>query len=320
MPCDIVPFDRSWPLPDAFHMACLLEVTAAKVGNVHPSAAFSDMHAGHFIVSSTLLRGVFEKAIVEGRPLPGVGRLVLDGVKATRGQVGCNTNLGTILLLAPIARAHSIAHSSTVESVNAPSTASLRNAVGKVLATLTSEDCELVYEAIRVARPGGLGEREVDDVSGTGPKDLLAAMQHLAGVDAVARQYTNACGDLFGFLLPWFAEELHHTQNAERISAPLEAICRLQLRWLAHEPDGLIVRKNGEGLAQDIQQRAAAAWNQVRGQDGPVMGADCVRELDQFLRGDGHRRNPGTTADLIAATLAIALLVDFSRSDGYPNY
>lgn len=270
------PFDRPWSLEQAVPLACLLEASAPKVGNVHPSAHFDDMGFTHFLASSLAIREVFaQTGTLE------VGELALQAVLATRTSVGCNTNLGTLLLFAPLAKAH-LHHAS----------GDLRSRLAAVLNELGPRDAHAIYAAIRAAKPGGLGKPAQGDVADDAPADIIPAMQLVADVDAVARQYTQGFADIFERLLPWLQNALLRTED------PLDAICQVQLRWLAYEPDGLIVRKAGRPIAEEVQQRATTALTR------PEQRTD----LDQFLRADGNRRNPGTTADLLAATLLVALL------------
>ena len=145
-----------------------------------------------------------------------------------------------------------------------------------------------------------MGKVAQADISQPAPACLRSAMSQVATTDAVARQYVTAFADLFQRLLPWLAEELD--QHPE----PLAAIVRLQLRWLAWEPDGLIIRKLGLKAARRIQQRAQTVWQASR--TDPGTADRRMRQLDRYLRADGNRRNPGTTADLIAATLFCRLL------------
>jgi triphosphoribosyl-dephospho-CoA synthase len=282
------PFDRSWPLPQAVELACLLEASAPKLGNVHPAAHFDNMSLVHFLSSAISVGPIFIHAAQRS-----VGRMVLDSVLATRESVGCNTNLGTLLLVAPLARA------SAYTRVNHPT---FQAAVTEVLHSLTAADCADVYSAIRAAQPGGLGKREQDDVAETAPHDLLSAMASAPRTDAVARQYINNFQDIFGSLVPWLIEELSRWQQ------PLEALCRVQLRWLAHEPDGLIVRKVGLQRATEVQHRAALVLHATTTNTQPLAQQPAAIEFDQFLRSDGHRLNPGTTADLLAATTLVVLL------------
>lgn len=282
------PFNRCWKVWRAVEMACVLEASAPKVGNVHPGASFSDMDYSHFVASAVAIGSVFRKSKATN-----VGHTVYRAVLATRQLVGRNTNLGMLLLMAPLAHA-----SQFVES-----NAKLQRAdVARSLNYLQPLDSAEIYAAIQTAKPGGLGTQPRSDVAGPPPADLKAAMAVVADTDAVARQYVNDFADIFDLLVPWLIEELTNTAK------PLEAICRLQLRWLAHEPDGLIVRKAGVDTAVEVQRRAAAILPLCLSRSTSVSEQTEVRELDQFLRGDGHRLNPGTTADLIAAAILVLLL------------
>ncbi len=107
-------------------LACLLEATARKPGNVHPGAPFPDLTYGDFVRSAHLIRPSFEHAEEWS-----VGRIVLNAVERTRREVGTNTNLGILLLLAPLA--------------SVPPGVSIAEGIGDVLAGLTREDARLVY-------------------------------------------------------------------------------------------------------------------------------------------------------------------------------
>jgi len=287
------PLDQVWSIAQSVELACVLEAAAPKLGNVHPGARFVDMHFGHFVASAAAVSPLFASAGDSS-----VGQLVLSAASATRQHVGCNTNLGTLLLLAPLA----VSVAKTKAAGHALTPQRLAESTGLVLQSLDHGDCRDVYAAIRVAAPGGLGKRNQDDVHESAPENLIEAMRQVALVDAVARQYVTGFEDVLQRLWPWLMEEL------EKSDDPLNAIVRLQLRWLACEPDGLILRKLGRQEAERIQQRAAEI------QDLWLAGSKRYqteyRRLDDYLRESGHGRNPGTTADLIAATLFCQLVAD----------
>lgn len=285
------PLDQAWSIVQSVELACILEATAPKLGNVHPSARFQDMHYGHFLASAAAIAPLFASA-----DQTSVGQLVLSAVSATRQRVGCNTNLGTVLLLAPLA----VACGQVQKTGNDLTQEALTGSTQQVLRTLSAKDSHDIYAAIRVAAPGGLGTRQTDDVQQEAPEDLLKAMRQVAHVDAVARQYATGFEDVFQRLWPWFAEELSNADD------PLGAVARLQLRWLAHEPDGLIARKVGWEEAHHIQQLAFSVRELYLHGDERFEAA--YRQLDRHLRETGNRRNPGTTADLIAATLFCQLV------------
>ena len=130
-------------------MAIFLEASAAKAGNVTPSIAFSDMDHSDFLVSGLVLRTVFEQ-----HASLSVGQLVLKSIANMREHMSINTTLGTVLLLAPLAKAVDRHRSSADQS-----TETFASCVRNVLSELTVSDAQDVYSAIRLAKPGGLGTR-----------------------------------------------------------------------------------------------------------------------------------------------------------------
>lgn len=261
-------------------LACLLEVSASKPGNVHRGADFEDVTFGDFAVSAVAIAPALERAV--DRPL---GATILEAVEATRQVVSTNTNLGTVLLLAPLAKV--------------PRHAALDAGVNEVLASCGPDDARDVYAAIRLAVPGGLGTVDRYDVAGPPPSDLLAAMRAGAARDLVARQYAEGFRQVLGLAVPWLREEVAS-------GLPLaDAIIHVQMRLMAEYRDSLIARKCGSNVAHEASGRAAQVL-----ESGPAGSDDYCRALADFdfwLRSDGHRRNPGTTADLIAAALFAGL-------------
>lgn len=296
------PLDQRWSIAQAAGLATLLEASAPKLGNVHPASSFSDMHFGHFVTTAAVQSECFSDLG------DSVGLLVLRTVQATRLRVGCNTNLGTVLLLAPLAIAAGRVAGGDLDSVR------LSQEIQVVLQSLSAEDSRLVYQAIREAAPGGLGEQADNDVANVlAPESLVDAMQQVAQFDGVASQYVNSFADIFDRLLPWLEEEL------QVANSPLQAIVNLQVRCLSWQPDGLILRKCGFDQAVKVQQLAAELWRahemeffdrrtrEFR-EGNQSVWLDRLAKFDGYLRADGNRRNPGTTADLIAATLFCRLI------------
>lgn len=271
-------------------LACLAELSAPKVGNVHFAAAFDDATWVDFAVSGAAVAGPLERA---GRL--GLGGCVLSCVRATRVAVGTNTNLGIVLLLSPLCVAAS-------RDVQKPTMKALRDRVGNVLRRATLDDARLIYQAIREANPGGLGRAEKGDVRGGGRVvPLIEAMALAADRDAVARQYVNGFADVFGRVLPAIEGAYRRHQSMDK------AIVVAQLECMAAEPDSLIRRKCGEAVANESSRHAAAVidsgWP-----DGGARGKRALAVFDRWLRADGRRRNPGTTADLIVAALFVGFL------------
>jgi len=261
--------------------ACFWEATARKVGNVHPGAAFSDLNYDQFILSAKAIGPAFQKAT----SLKSVGALIRESVQDTRKVVETNTNLGIMILLAPLAMA-------------SPSS-DLRSATERNLNDLTVSDADMVYRAIRVANPGGLGAAPEQDVREEPIVTLLEAMKLAADRDLVARQYANGFADIFDFGVPELLE------GWEMFGSIEAAVVHSQLRWLETYPDSLIARKNGPAAAEDVRQRAGEVMR--LGGIATPGGRRAGVELDRHLRSDGNKLNPGTTADLIAAGLFVVL-------------
>jgi triphosphoribosyl-dephospho-CoA synthase len=258
---------------ECIQLACVLEATACKPGNVSPRRDFDDLTYLDFILSAAAIGPVLERAAASG-----VGQAIHDAVVATSRFVAGNCNLGTVLLLAPLAAA----------SVGQDP----ESGIGKVLEDLTVEDSRRAFVAIRLAAPGGLGQVPEQDVRGEPTLPLQAVMALAAGRDLIARQYANGFQDVFELGVPALA------------GAPLEdAIIGCHLRLLATLGDTHIERRCGARIAGEARRRAADVLN--LGWPGPAAAA--LAELDEWLRADGHRRNPGSTADLVAASLFVAL-------------
>ncbi|HHM12910.1 MAG TPA: triphosphoribosyl-dephospho-CoA synthetase, partial [Planctomycetaceae bacterium] len=210
----------------------------------------------------------------------GVGRAILKAASAMQQVAGTNTHLGSILLLAPLAAA-----SSPVSP----------RGIARVLARLTPEDSASVFEAIRRIRPGGLGRAARYDVAGEPPESLLDAMREASPRDLVARQYVNGFADVFSTIVPRLQGEARGI---------LGRIVRTHVELLAEFGDSLVQRKCGDKVSNELRRRAhrvCAEWDA----GGPPPSS--LEELDRWLRADGHRRNPGTTADLITAGLFVVL-------------
>jgi triphosphoribosyl-dephospho-CoA synthase len=267
----------------AGQLACLLEVSAPKPGNVSPGQHFHDTRYEDFLASAVAIGPAL--AAAGDRTLGGT---VLAAVDATARWTRSNTNLGIILLLAPLARAA------------LRGGGSLRDGIREVLAGTTVADAAEVYAAIRRARPGGLGAAAAEDVAASPTVTLREAMALAAERDSVAREYTTGFDITFGIGTP--------ALRAAR-SAGLDwsdAVVETYLRLLAAVPDTHIARKLGPAVAEAVSRRAREVE-----QAGGVRTEDGRRALAAFdgeLRGPTNSHNPGTTADLTCAALFVVIL------------
>jgi triphosphoribosyl-dephospho-CoA synthase len=294
--------EPSWKYSITPAMACIWEVTARKLGNVHPGATFAEMEYVQFLSSANVLTDAF---LFSSNAR--VGGLILAAVKSTKEITGRNTNLGMCLLLAPLDKANksTIAaqggRSMTDDRTRAcwEQEVEFRPALKQILSELDEADANSAYEAIRLANPGGLGDAPDQDVKIEPTVTLLEAMKLAADRDMIARQYANGFADVFDFGVPAFLD------GFERFGCIEAAIIDSQLRWLAEYPDSLIARKNGPAVAADVQARAehVLKLGGIATSEGRRTGV----ALDKHLRSDGNKLNPGTTADLITACLFIAL-------------
>jgi triphosphoribosyl-dephospho-CoA synthase len=266
----------------AAQLACVLEVSAEKPGNITPSHDFDDTTFEDMLRSGIALGAELERA--GERP---VGATVLAAVRASRDAAGANTNLGIALLLAPLARA-------------APGDGQLRERLSEVLRALTVDDARDAYAAIRLAGPGGLDEPVEHDVRDEPHVTLREAMAAAAQRDTIASEYVTDHAVTFELGLPALADALGDGLPAR------DAIVELALQLLAAVPDTLIARKRGAEAAS----RVAAGARDVLESGGvrSARGRAALAGFDASLRQDGNALNPGTTADLVTAVLFVALL------------
>ena len=274
----------------AAEMACLLEVSVEKPGNVTPQHDFSDTKYEDFLISAAAIRNAFTNASGSS-----VGEIIVKAVKDTKALTKTNTNLGIILLLAPLARAFTFpAHS-------------LRNNLKSVLQSLTIKDAELAYKAIRLAAPGGMGRVSENDINDKKINiTLIEAMEQAKDRDSIAGEYASGYEITLDIGLPVLRETLK-----KEISVS-DAIVQTFLTILSQVPDTLISRKKGKEAAKNVSDRADAVLKS--GGIYTKKGREEINALDLFLRKDensftqSNSLNPGTTADLAAAVLFVYLM------------
>ena len=262
-----------------FEAACRLEVLSPKPGNVNPQHAFADATVEDFLKSAAAAAPWI--AAASRQPL---GISILQATRATRTVVSHNTNLGILLLTAPLAAV--------------PANQTLADGIESVLRATSVDDSQDVYAAIRLANPGGLGKAAEQDISQPPSLSLVECMRLAAERDLIAAEYSNGFHRVLNMGLQWLCESVQVT------TTPMLQVAWLALRLLADADDSLIVRKCGGEIAAVARQLARAAL--AAGWPDECGVADFQR-LDSFLRADGNRRNPGTTADFVAAILFAAM-------------
>jgi triphosphoribosyl-dephospho-CoA synthase len=266
----------------AAQLACLLEAHAPKPGNVSPGRDFADVGYGDFVASAAAIGAPFSR--VADVPL---GALVREAVEATAKWAPSNTNLGILLLLAPLAKA-------------ALGRNDVRSNLAGVLETTTVDDAREVYAAIRLANPGGLGRAANQDVAREPTLPLRDVMRLAADRDGIAREYDTAFAATFDTGMPALRQA-----RADGLGWD-DAIVETFLTLLASAPDTHIARRAGLDRATSVSRLAVTVLA-----DGGVRseaGRQSMARFDRSLRDERHLSNPGTTADLTAAALFVLLM------------
>jgi triphosphoribosyl-dephospho-CoA synthase len=260
--------------------ACVLEVMSPKPGNVRPGFEFENASVTDFLSSADAIAP--ELAVAGNGPL---GETILRSIEVTRAVVGHNTNLGIVLLIAPLAAV--------------PEHLALRDGIRQILNSTTVADSRLVYQAIRVAQPAGLGQADDQDLQNEPTMSLTECMELAADRDLIAAQYAHGFPLILQQGMDWLRESESVAKNIS------DRICWLAVRLLAEFGDSLIARKCGIEMSDRVRNQASnlleIGWPAANGSN------KMFDEFDSFLRQDGNRRNPGTTADVVAAILFAAL-------------
>lgn len=268
----------------AFLAACHGELSALKPGNVHIHAA------GHGMDIDTFKRAAAAAAPHIADPELSVGERIFRATEASVAATGVNTNLGIVLLCVPLAKAAAEIDAAT----------GLRRRLAVILGTLTIDDADQAFAAIRLANPAGLGTTEQGDVrTDASSMTLIEAMYLAKDRDRIANAYITAYEDIFDFALPALYESREHGESGDI------ATSTLHMTLLAEFTDSHIARKFGAAKAEMVRDEARAlrhAWH-------PVVTTNTLNILGEFdFRLKDRGLNPGTTADFVVATLFTALL------------
>ncbi|MCB1514651.1 MAG: triphosphoribosyl-dephospho-CoA synthase [Hyphomicrobiaceae bacterium] len=272
-------------IADAFQWSCRAELGALKPGNVHVHAAGHGMEVAQFEAAAAAA------APHLADPRLNVGARIRRAVAASLESAHCNTNLGIILLCAPLAAA-----------AERSAGGSLQERTRAVLSELDARDAADVYAAIRQANPGGLGKSDKADVGDAPPPSLLDAMALAAPRDRIAANYVSGFRDIFEDHLPTLIR-IRDGGGGNAVPSQDDAVATLYLSLLARYPDSHIRRKFGIETAAHVQQLAKAAKPLWRPAVTP-RSYPGLMDLDGLLKSQGW--NPGTTADFVVATLFAA--------------
>ena len=276
-------------------IASALEVSGyPKPGNVHRTRDYDDMVFEDFVISGIVIGDTIREACsdvdVEN---PKLGKYILEAVAETDKWIKNNTNLGIVMMTMPIAMAAAISDDFD----------EIRPNVVKLMANTSVDDACDLYDAINIADAGGMGDQDEYDVASDNAKQELRennqtmydVLKISAPWDMLAREMTSDMPAVFEIGYP-----VYHELKDEK---SMNDACLLTfLTILSQVPDTLISRKYGSDEALKISMMTRDLLNLKDESDFTQK----VKEFDDYLYENHY--NPGTTADLTAASIFVSYL------------
>ncbi|MBR3156261.1 MAG: triphosphoribosyl-dephospho-CoA synthase [Methanobrevibacter sp.] len=276
-------------------IASALEVSGyPKPGNVHRTRDFDDMEFEDFVISGIVIGDTIREACTDvDVENPQLGKYILQAVAETDRWIKNNTNLGIVMMTTPIAVAAAISDSFD----------DIRENIKLVMGNTSVDDACDLYDAINIADAGGMGDQDEYDVASDNAKNELRengqtmydVLKISAPWDMLAREMTGDMPAVFEIGYPKY-HELRQSKSQN------DACVLTFLTILSHVPDTLISRKYGSDEAMKISLMTRDLLNI---KDEPDF-KDRLREFDDYLF--KNKYNPGTTADLTAASIFVSYL------------
>jgi len=306
--------EKAKHISNCLELAMLLEVSASKPGNVTPTASFEGTRIEHFLASAVAAESSFEEAARRGTAVSenklsvrnvGIGQIIKEcAAEINTWQKGGNTLLGTVMLFVPIAVAAGMTPSGENFVFDFHR---LRENLRLAIESTTAEDAVRLYEAIDVAKPSGLGDAPDLDVTDSASKtrlledavSLFEVFKIAAGYDDICFEWVNNYPITFDLAYPYLTAQLERGDLNT-------AVVHTFLKILSEHPDTFIARKVGVEKAHAVSLEAKKVL-ELGGLE-TSEGRESVLKLDRRLRESGNLLNPGTTADLTAAALALCTL------------
>lgn len=284
-------------------IASVLEVSGwPKPGNVHRTRNYDDMVFQDFAISAVVIGDTMEEVALQSKQIDDLseaelGKYILQAVNETDKWIETNTNLGIMMMCIPIAAAAAISEGFDEIQEN----------VGRLMDATTVEDAVNLYDAINVADAGGMGDQEEFDVMSEKAKDELRAnnqtmydvLEISAGWDRLASELTNKMPVCFEIGYPCFSNILKTSDDVDVVN---NATVLTFMTILSQIPDTLISRKYGDEIAESVSKKASEILK-FR-DDGSFI--EKLLEFDDYLY--ENKYNPGTTADLTAASIFLSYL------------
>jgi len=306
--------DTSEYVSGCLQLALLFEFSAyPKPGNVHRTADFGGTRYEHFLASTVAVAPSLRTAAEQGVRVSTqklslnrveVGRIIRDAVNDVASwQHGGNTLLGSIILLTPIAVSAGLTLSQGKSSING-----FRRNLRSIVESTTPEDAAILYDAINIAKPGGLGKAPELDVTDAVSRQaildkgisLYDIFKISAPWDSISSEWVNNYHITFDIGYPFLVKQLKTTRDTNT------ATVNTFLKILSEVPDTLVARKAGLEKAKEVSIEAQRVLE--IGGLATLEGKKSLQQFDKKLRDPAHRLNPGATADLTSAALTLAIL------------
>ncbi|MGC9516736.1 MAG: triphosphoribosyl-dephospho-CoA synthase [Methanomicrobiales archaeon] len=289
-------------------IASVLEVSGhPKPGNVHRTQDFNDMVFEDFIISGIVIGDQIKKAAQRGQKYGHqdnklnhikLGELIKKAVMETDNWIANNTNLGIVMLLIPLSAAAGMS-----KKFN-----DLRFNADKIMKATTAKDAIDLYDAINIADAGGMGKKDDLDVGSEESKNSLLeenvtmfdVLEISSSWDHLAFELTHKMPVTFEVGAPFFAR----VKKSHGIN---KATVQTFLTILSQYPDTLISRKYGAEIAEKVSEEAKIIL-----ENGGILtdkGVSMLNSFDQELI--KNKLNPGTTADLTASSIMVALIGEY---------
>ena len=259
----------------------ICDVNALKPGNVGRHGAGHGMDCADFIKSAQVVTPILCNQRL------GLGKRILSSVEATLGAVHCNTNLGMVLLIAPIIR--------VFEQLVSPG--DFQDMIKPTLMSLEQQEAQDIFAAIRLANPGGLGKVDKYDVNSPLDIDIYSAMDAAKERDLIALQYANGYREIVNLGIKCL-QNYHNRWNSVEWS-----VVACYLMYMASFPDSHIRRKHGIEIAEQVRKKTIPVWKRFADYDNPGDARGVLAMFDKELK--ESEINPGTCADLTVASLLL---------------
>ncbi len=265
----------------AFEYSCKLDVFSIKPGNVFLDHPAYGMTHKDFLQSSMACSDIICEHNMD------IGKKILESVEASMDVVGCNTNLGIILLCVPIVEAIYSDNNHKFDQNN------LKNVINNIGYKQTRD----IYKAINIANAGGMGSKPEFDLkeSKSGKFTILDAMNYARKYDFIANEYSNYFHNIINVISKNWRNYFNIMKNAEN------ATTATFLKQISSNPDSLVARKHGLNAAEELSQRFKVIADDYCASKNPNTLNNKLLLMDSELKIQGL--NPGTTADVVVASI-----------------